>query len=737
MAVSLSSLLFFIVIIIFYASTLLMQQVKYPYPKGSSPQGAWHTLYKLDSANKLERFNLEEITNLSRNAMDKNIWGTVMPGVVVSGENKQKSEIEYLSDNAIKLLDIPKIEEVLTGDNAFVTKVLANELKIKIGDFITINTKVFRVAAILPLSFNGVSNKASVIVNVSNFVPTHYYQVDEKIGEIIARQSKVFFYSENSKYGINFNNKNHVKGILVSPLVYIELSNITQTIFVFSIFLMFIMFLSEIITLNKWLDTLQGKLALQAVLGSTVKQNIYYLLKIYLWPRLLLIIFIISNIKIINSNIENFIGETLISSDHTVISCVYLFVIFIFFSLFVASRAFSTVLNTTKNIKSLSRSTKKNSVSESLRICLALLLITPVFLTILMIESFSAFTALNRDSHIDMDNLYTVQYRQKGTASLLTNDFTQFKADINQIALELNKLNDYKVTISNASPFNPPMFEVQLSATSDIILSLPEQVKSILTDRNYHKVVNHLMTSGVMPSNENEIAVSDAFAKSYLRGNPLGKKIHLRSKSSKGLKIVGIVKDAYWLDPKANNIPLLWQYNPDFASGTMIIKTDNSMSYLSEINNIIRDNHFTIKVYKAVSVYDKKQLVLKKESTLLIILIVVMIIIFIALFLNIKATIQNYIQSRLIEIKVKLSVGATKNQVCSDLFCSSFNWFGTSCLVGGCFCIIFTYNYYSNANSLIFILLSFFSVMSILVISSGVQIAKIYKISPLDLFKDD
>ena len=151
MAVSLSSLLFFVVIIIFYASTLLMQQVKYPYPNGSSPQEAWHTLYKLDSANTLERFNLEEITNLSRNAIDKSIWGTVMPGVVVSGENKQKSEIEYLSDNAIKFLEIPKIEEVLTGDNVFVTEVLANELKTKIGDFITINTKVFRVAAILPL----------------------------------------------------------------------------------------------------------------------------------------------------------------------------------------------------------------------------------------------------------------------------------------------------------------------------------------------------------------------------------------------------------------------------------------------------------------------------------------------------------------------------------------------------------------------------------------------------------
>lgn len=714
----------------------LSNTISYPYPDGVKVQNDWYTFYKQDDANQLKRFNLLEIIELISKAKSDYIAG-IDWRMVLSSENKKESVgVEFLSEKSLYSLNLDMGSLSLPPQAVYVTSALAKRHGIDINDFVNLQTTSFVVKGILPESFNGLAGKAEVIANLSRFTSTEYYEVNHSVGRKIAEQSQLYFYFEQSAQTLTNNDKlKKLLGIQVNPLAYIKLYKVSYTLLFMAIFMLIVSLSCELLLTIKWMDNIQPKLSLQHVMGATLKNNLNYMLRIYIAPRLLLLITIyLATQQVIQTLTVYFPALTYLQLKSfwplILITCIY-----IAFCSFITIKIRHNMSQKKQNITNLNRSTKRHKTS--LLTSLVVLISTPSFLALLSIELFSAFNTLNRLPNLPFDDLYIVQFSNSQNTDVSKSRFDDMKTELDMIVYQLNLHHDYKVTSSSAAPFSPPSYEANLVAISNQVYSRPEKIKQIMITNKYQSVLQHQLTAGRMPVNITEVAVSESFMKRYMQGDAIGNSLFFNSKYTPSLEIVGVVKDGYWLDPNVSTIPLIWRVNKKYSNGYLILRTKEK-NYRQRINQIITEERLTLKIKSAKSALDSKVELLVKEITLLITLAIVGLTILIATFFILATAIHNIVASKSVEVKVKMSLGATKKQVSVDILKSCYFDLIGGLFWGGAVCVVVIISIYPNISLLyVQVSLSLMIVFFTLLLSSVSQVRRIYNMSPADLFKDN
>ena len=729
--------LLYLTLTILYIAVTLITEISYPYPQGTNVKKDWLTLYKHDDTNRSVRFNLLELEEVATNATGNYIAGVDWSALLSFADKKERVEVEFLTQDSLQHLNLASAGgNNIEPEGVYITPSLAKRHHIDKGDFLYLNASSFVVTGILPHNFKGISGKAEIIANISAFISTEYHQVSQEVGRMIAEQIPLYFYFEQKTLAKVYHNKfNNIIGIQTNPTAYLELYGISYSLLFIAVFMVVITLSCEALLTMRWIKSILPRLNLQHVIGATFKNNLYYVVKIYGLPRLLVIVLIYVTGYPITSAFIDYFSHQAVFHNHSNLPFLIVIFTFMILAVLLVIKMKQALKTNTNNLAGLRRSTKKHKVS--LATSLIILILAPVFLGILSIESFSALKILNRAPNLPIDNLYIVQFHSTNNTDISQQRFSNIQVATRAITSQLSLNPNYKLTSSNAAPFSPPTLEGDLVAISDRVLSKPEKVKQILISSNYQEVLQHQLLKGRLPTNSNEVAVSEGFVNKYTSASAINKSIYFYSKYTPALKIVGIIKDGYWLDPKISDTPLVWRLDKRYANGYLIIRTKDN-NYLQLIKQIIANDKLALKIHKAQSASAIKSKLLAKETALLAILSTAAITIILAIFFNITAAIHNVISSKTTEIKIKLSLGASKKQVSRDILKDCYSALFGGWLWGGSFSIIIINTIYQQENYLVVdIIVSLSIILSILLISAANQTRKIYNISPNDLFKDN
>ncbi len=195
--------------------------------------------------------------------------------------------------------------------------------------------------------------------------------------------------------------------------------------------------------------------------------------------------------------------------------------------------------------------------------------------------------------------------------------------------------------------------------------------------------------------------------------------------------------DGYWLDPYLNSIPLIWQFDDEFAQGFMIIRTKDE-HYLSQVKNLINKEKLAIEIHNAQSASAIKSERLIREKMLFFTLTFVTLTILLAVFFILATAIHNIVITKTVEIKVSLALGATRRRVCFDTLHSCYAVLLGSLFFGGAFSVAVVYLVYPTVmQPLLFVFSALLFMLLLFIASSANQIRRVYQTSPLDLFKDN
>lgn len=715
-------------------STTLVSRIQYPYPNGTHVVDQWQTWYKLNSTNSETLFNLLDIEELTASASGHHISGIDWRMIFSSEQEKEMLSLEFLSENSLRHLNIATPDLELSESGIYVTPELAKRHRLKLGDIVYLKTTSFEVIGILPGEFRGITGRAEAIVNLNKFINTEYYQFDHSVGRSIAEQSPFYFFFEQTTAKIRSNQLQRITGIQIRPLAYIELRQVSYDLLLMTILMLLLTFYSELLLTKKWISKIQPKLALQHALGATIKQNFIYVLKIYAIPRVLLFVSIVViddfASKVFTDHFSNLTGIYF----HSLWPTVLIVVIYLAFCLFISAKIYQGMANLRNNLDNISSSTKQHKAS--LLSSISILVLAPSILTVLGIELLNTMSTLSRPPNMPLDDLYIVQFRNSQDTDISENRFRQLNASVTAIKQQLAELPDYRVTSTNGAPFSPPFSEAEVVAVSEKVFSTPPKVKQMMITSSYQAVMQHHMASGRMPVSPGEIAVSESFINQFISSNNAENSVFLNTNSSP-LDIVGVVKDGYWLDPYNQSIPIIWQFENEFARGYVIIRT-NDDNYLKHIRRIIDREKLTLEIHNAQSAATIKSERLIRERMLFFTLTFVALTILLSAFFILSTAIHNVVITKSIEIKVSLALGATRRRVSIDILHSCYAVLLGSLFFGGALSVVVTYVAYPTVtHPLIFVFSTLLVVLLLLIASSANQVRRVYHTSPLDLFKDN
>lgn len=715
-------------------STTLASRIQYPFPNGTHVVGQWQTLYKLNSTNSETRFNLLEIDELTESARGNHISGIDWRMVFSSDTEKEMISVEFLSEHSLQYLNVAMPNLELPESGIYVTTELAKRHRLELGDVVYLKTTSFEVIGILPNEFRGITGRTEAIVNINKFISTEYYQLGSSIGRLIAEQSPLYFFFEQSSAEVKTNKFERITGMQIHPLAYKELRQVSYNLLLMAMLMLLLTFYSELLLTKKWLNNIQPKLALQHVLGATTQQNFLYVLKIYAIPRVLLIVLIVVIDEFASKALTDYFSNLTGIHFHSFWPSTLIVVIYLFFCFFISAKISREMTNLRNNLANINSSTKQQQAS--LLTSTSILVIAPVILTVLGIELLNTLSTLSRPANMPLDDLYIVQFRNLQNTDITENRFRQLNASVTAIKQQLAALPDYKVTSANGAPFSPPHSEAELVAVSDKVFNIPPKVKQMMITSTYQSVMQHQMVSGRMPVSPGEIAVSESFINQFITSNKAENSVLLKANSSP-LDIVGVVKDGYWLDPYNQSIPVIWQMAKEFARGYVLIRT-NDDQYLKRIQSIIDREKLTLEVHSADNAAAIKSERLIRERMLLFTLLFVALTTLLSVFFILATAIHNVVIAKSVEIKVSLALGATRRRVSIDILHSCYAVLLGSLVLGGVLSVAITFVAYPTiTHPLIYVFSALLIVLLLLVASSANNIRRIYHTSPLDLFKDN
>lgn len=584
------------------------------FPSGSQPQGEWVSVFAATDDPRSDEISLEllseqQLAPLMTASAANFIKASHFTRTLRHEVAQFETEVAFVNQAFFTTLGLPAPVQQLADNDIIIASKLARRQQIVAGDVVSIGDQDFRVAGVID-SFRGLTGNTDVYIAESHLVDVIYGQVPKKIRTWVTSQLPLYFFamqvddhftpaalSLDPQAAIRYQ---FLDGIQIAPEQAAYFARINNAILYAAGFLLLIFAATDSALTSHWLRQRYGELALMSTVGATRHQLLSWLLKIWLLPRLLMVLAVVALTPLGITQLLQLLGYTSVAVDYGLMGKAVglLLILFSVVVLLILYRVRRHLREVVTGLRSLRASTRRLPVKRYLQAAGASLLLLMIVTSALVTTVIRVQQAVNQPLYLNQAKLFTVSLTLDEGYEV---DMSTLRRRSQAVDVLLTHFAAFgtNATASNVLPMREPNYKEDLSTVAGHTLAVPQQIAVANVAADYQTVAQHVLAFGAWPRAHNEIAVNEAFLRRFGLSDNTLPEIWLQDTRH---QVTAIVKDSYWLNPLATPTPIVWRPTGTPSSDLLVEWSGTTAQLEQEVRRQLTavENGITVDAIKSI-----------------------------------------------------------------------------------------------------------------------------------------
>lgn len=654
------------VFLILGTSMVVAIAINSPYPGESAPNGQWFSLFAQEVEGTQADARLELLSSSQIQARRQHVQAPFIQASHFTRQIRHQnhafdSRIAFVTPDFFSQMGIDAPIQQLRASQALVQIDFARQHQVDVKDVIEIGEARFQVVGLLS-NFNGLDGRTEIYLAEERLTETVYSRMPESLRQIVTSELPLFFYAErtdsDSAHSLIYEGYSlfPVEGIRYAPEEAASLNSINQYILIAALFLSILFVLTDYALSRQWLIQRRGELALRAILGATNSDLMYGFFKIWLIPRIAMLILIwvllpVTAAYVFDSlDVSNLsVSVSMLLKAAALLGALYGMVLIL---------SVRTILRhlteLSRSVRSIRSSTRRNSSSHVFWAGAALTLMVIVS-TALLTSSYNFKKALAQPDHMNSEALHAVTFTLAPGYQV---DGNTLGRRIQTVQSALQHLNDQlaEATATTVLPMKEPIYRAEVTGAGGRSLRQPVPVALANVGHSYQQIAQHTLVNGEWPRSTSEIAVNETLLR--VLNLDIESMPQIWFEGSR-YQVTAVVKDSYWIDPMSPPNPLIWRPTSS-SSSNLLVRWFGSRTELEDQLSVVTENlNNGIVVDEVLSVESLRKSRLRELYILFNVLVVVSVAIMAIAIGSLWVAVNSWLAAKKWPLTVHLALGAT------------------------------------------------------------------------------